>query len=203
MNEVDFSKDAHLCSAAQTNSVFGTKLLPVEANSADAWVWLAYDQLNVAFLESLNVEGRLGVVLIESSAKAQRRPYHQQKLGVLLSNQRHFALELQAMGYPVTYLIGQTPYAQILSTVQSQLGNLHCITAAERELRNEVAHLVEGGQLIEHEHPGWLTPQAWFTSSVGNEPPFRMDAFYRKVRKETGWLMDEGKPRWWQVQFRR
>ncbi len=194
MDEVDLSVDAGVFSAAKSNGAFGTKLISVNPNAADAWVWLAYDQLNVGFLESLNLEGRLGVVLIESSAKAQRRPYHQQKLGVLLSNQRHFALELQAMGFPVIYLIGQAPYEQMLASLQPQLKHLHCITAAERELRNEVAHLTEDGLLIEHKHPGWLTPQEWFTSSVGEVPPFRMDSFYRKVRKETGWLMDEGKP---------
>ena len=77
---------------------------PCFDDAVATWVWLAYDQLNVAFLESLDLDN-LGVVLIESSHKAQRRPYHQQKLGVLLANQRHFALELQSQGIPVLYLL--------------------------------------------------------------------------------------------------
>ena len=173
---------------------FAKALAPVEFDSADAWVWLAYDQLNTVFLESLNLDGKVGVVLIESSDKAGRRPYHQQKLGVLLSNQRHFAVELQDAGHPVAYLISPKPYAAVLEDVAQQTGSLHAVQAAERELRLEVAPLVENGLLQVHEHPGWLTPRSWFIESVGEQPPFRMDAFYRKVRQETGWMMTEGKP---------
>ena len=38
-----------------------------------------------------------GIVLIESPHKAALRPYHRQKLALVLANQRHFALE-QAQG---------------------------------------------------------------------------------------------------------
>ena len=169
-------------------------MLPVDAQTVDTWVWLAYDQLNIAFLDALDLDGKVGVVLIESSHKAQRRPYHQQKLGVLLSNQRHFALELQATGYPVMYVISRLNYAQVLSGLSGSLGTIHGVQAAERELRLEVAPLEEDGSLMIHEHPGWLTPRSWFVESVGTEPPFRMDAFYRKVRQSTGWMMEGGKP---------
>ena len=194
MNDVVFSNDENHRLANHTKGALGSSLASVKAEDADVWVWLAYDQLNVAFLDALNLEGRLGVVLIESSTKAKRRPYHQQKLGVLLSNQRHFALELQAMGYPVAYLISSASYGEVLGSVLSTVGSLHGVAAAERELREEVAHLTAQGRLIEHEHPGWLTPRNWFLDSVGDTPPFRMDAFYRKVRQETGWLMNDGKP---------
>ena len=194
MNELVFPNDARHRFATQSKGAFGSSLTAAKAEDADEWVWLAYDQLNVAFLDTLELEGRLGVVLIESSTKAQRRPYHQQKLGVLLSNQRHFAVELEAAGYPVAYVISSGSYSEILQSVVNLLGNLHCITAAERELRQELAHLIGDGHLIEHDHTGWLTPRAWFLNSVGDTPPFRMDAFYRTVRKETGWMMEDGKP---------
>ena len=135
MNELVFPNDARHRFATQSTGSFGSSLTAAKAEDADVWVWLAYDQLNVAFLDTLEVEGRLGVVLIESSAKAQQRPYHQQKLGVLLSNQRHFAVELETAGYPVAYVISSSSYGEILQSVVNLLGNLHCITAAERELR--------------------------------------------------------------------
>ena len=65
---------------------FSSVLKPAPPSDADAWVWLAYDQLHPSMLSSLSLDGTVGVVLIESSVKARRRPYHQQKLGVLLSN---------------------------------------------------------------------------------------------------------------------
>ena len=194
MDELISPSDAQYRFATQSKGALASSLSSVKAEDADVWVWLAYDQLNIAFLDALNIEGRVGVILIESSAKAKRRPYHQQKLGVLLSNQRHFAVELKAAGYPVAYLISSASYGETLRSFTNRFGNLHCITAAERELRKELAPLIGEGHLIEHEHPGWLTPRDWFISSVGDKPPFRMDAFYRKVRKETGWMMEDGKP---------
>ena len=92
------------------------------------------------------------------------------------------------------YLIGQASYGEILGHLCARLGPVHAVCAAERELRNEVATLEAAGHLLMHEHPGWLTPRSWFVDSVGTEPPFRMDAFYRKVRQSTGWLMENGKP---------
>ena len=158
------------------------------------WVWLAYDQLNLDFLSSLETKESLGVVLIESSDKGQRRPYHQQKLGVLLSNQRHAAVEFQETGVPVLYLIGDMTYADVLRQFSAVVGTVHAFKHAERELRVEVEPLVREGLLHLHHHPGWLTPRSWFEQSVGDQPPYRMDAFYRKVRQKTGWLMVDGKP---------
>ena len=180
-------------SAANRTGAFGDALHDVVPSDAEMWVWLSYDQLNVAFLESIEYE-KVGVVLIESSEKANRRPYHQQKLGALLSNQRHFALELQSSGIPVLYLLSDAGYGAVVEHVSSSFGPLHCFTHAERELRQEVEHAIASGVLIEHPHPGWLTPRSWFVESVGETPPFRMDAFYRKVRQQTGWMMEEGKP---------
>lgn len=173
---------------------FSSVLKPATPTDADAWVWLAYDQLHPDMLSSLSLDGTVGVVLIESSAKAKRRPYHQQKLGVLLSNQRHFAVELQDAGTPVVYVSTHEGYGEALASLTAEVGPIQCIRAAERELREEVASLVEDGRLVEHDHPGWLTPRSWFLSSVGQEPPYRMDSFYRKVRQETGWMMEDGKP---------
>lgn len=173
---------------------FGAALPPPVLENVDRWVWLAYDQLNLAFLEALETEERLGVVLIESVEKARRRPYHQQKLGVLLSNQRHFALELAAQSIPVLYLITRSTYGDVVRHLSRSLGVLSAFVAAERELRQEVEPLEQEGLLTVLPHPGWLTPRTWFTESVGHEPPFRMDAFYRTVRQSTGWLMEDGKP---------
>ena len=81
-------------SAANRTGAFGDALHDVAPSDAEMWVWLSYDQLNVAFLETIESKN-VGVVLIESSEKANRRPYHQQKLGVLslihISSPRDYA----------------------------------------------------------------------------------------------------------------
>ena len=151
MANMTSSDNASLLLASEMSGSFGEAMVPVDVETVDTWVWLAYDQLNIAFLDALDLDGKVGVVLIESSHKAQRRPYHQQKLGVLLSNQRHFALELQAAGYPVMYVISRLNYAHTLSELRSSLGTINGVRAAERELRLEIAPLEEDGSLMIHE----------------------------------------------------
>lgn len=172
----------------------GEALGPVPTKPENSWIFVAYDQLNEALLTSINeAHGPLGLVFIESSEKASRRPYHQQKLALLLSNMRHFAVEMVQRGWPVLYLSTTGTYAQGL---EDAMGStiVHAIEPAERELRRDLSVIVADGRMTVHEHEGWLTKRAWFDESVGVEPPFRMDAFYRRVRKETGWLMVEGQP---------
>jgi deoxyribodipyrimidine photolyase-related protein len=50
------------------------------------------------------------------------------------------------------------------------------------------------GQLDFIPHEGWLTGADQFKASNPKAPPWRMDAFYRHVRRETGILMEGKKP---------
>lgn len=122
---------------------------------------------------------QLALLLVENPDKAARRPYHKQKLAWILTQQRQFALEQAERGVHVRYRVGD--YRQ-------EVDQLDCVVArpAEWEMRQELAHR----DFLEHE--GWLTSTRQF-EQLG-DPPWRMDAFYRKVRQETGILMDRGKP---------
>ena len=183
-----------LLDASKGRGFFASQVNSVGPKDAQRWVWLAYDQLNLAFLESLErADESLGVILIESSLKGRSKPFHQQKLAFLLSNQRHFALEVQAQGIPVHFVSTDRSFGDALKHL-GDFGVIESFEHAERSLRKSVETLVAEGKVVLHPHPGWLTQREWFESSVGTEPPFRMDKFYRRVRKETGWLMEEGKP---------
>lgn len=157
-----------------------------------AWYFLAYDQLSEEFgpLARLAPE-QIGIVLVESAAKARRRPYHKQKLAMVLANLRHFALEQAQRGVEIEYLAGDHSYADALGAVIARRGRLRMMRPAERELRVELRALVERGDLVEEPHDGWLTGAREFVDAVGPEPPWRMDAFYRYIRRQRGILMDE------------
>jgi deoxyribodipyrimidine photolyase-related protein len=153
------------------------------------WVYVPYDQLNDGMgpLASYPAE-ELAIVLIENPSKAARRPYHRQKLAWVLLQQRQFALEQAARGVHVHYAVGD--YLEVLS----QLGQPCLIQQpAERELRQELQPLVKSGQLQVLPHQGWLTTSEQFLGSQKG-PPWRMDAFYRRVRQDSGILMEKGKP---------
>jgi deoxyribodipyrimidine photolyase-related protein len=158
------------------------------------WIFVAYDQLTDAVGPLSRIDPRkAGIVLVENRWKAARRPYHKQKLAMVLANLRHFALEQAERGVAVRHVAGNGLYSEILLPIVKELGPLKLMRPAEHELRTDLRPLFESGALEEVVHEGWLTTTKQFRESQ-NGPPWRMDAFYRQVRRESGILMELGKP---------
>ena len=69
------------------------------------WLFVPYDQLTdtVGPLSREDPKS-LGIVLVENAWKGDRRPYHKQKLALILTNMRHFALEQAERGIAVRHL---------------------------------------------------------------------------------------------------
>ena len=158
------------------------------------WVYVPYDQLTdeIGPLSRLDPE-TTGIVLVETSWKGDRRPYHRQKLAITLANQRHFALEQARRGFAVQYIVDTRRYGLVLAQAIDELGPLTTMEPAERELRADISELRESGDLEVLPHDGWLTTPEQFRESQ-DEPPWRMDKFYRHVRRDTGILMEDGSP---------
>lgn len=161
------------------------------------WVYVPYDQLcdRIGPLAE-DDPSALGIVMIESRAKAARRPYHKQKLALVLANQRRFALEQAERGVAVHHVAGEAGYADALRGAIEAIAPaepLRVMEPAERELRIELQPLVDEGLLEILPHAGWLTTRDQFERSQ-TKRPWRMDAFYRLVRRESGVLMDGKKP---------
>jgi deoxyribodipyrimidine photolyase-related protein len=174
-------------------SIFRERL---DANRVDAsgrrWLFVPYDQLTDAVGPLSRTPPReLGIVVVECLAKAARRPYHKQKLALVLTSLRHFALEQAERGVAVRHVVGRS-YAEALLGVR-ELGPLGVMRPAERELRVELAPLLESGALELLPHEGWLTTTEDFRAATRGGA-WRMDAFYRHVRRRLGVLMDDGKP---------
>ncbi len=163
--------------------------------SGRVWIFVPEDQLS-AQIGPLSRQDpcRSGIVLVESHWKAARRPYHKQKLAFTLCNLRHFALEQAARGVAVRYIQTAEPYGTALGPLISELGPLSVMEPAERELRLDIEPLARSGALHVVPHEGWLTVRKQFLRGVGARPPWRMDSFYRLVRRETGILMNGSKP---------
>lgn len=160
------------------------------------WIFIPYDQLTdqIGPLSRLEASDA-GIVLVESPWKAARRPYHKQKLALILANLRHFALEQAERGVAVRHVVSHGPYRDALRPLADELGPIATMEPAERELRLDLAPLVSEGGLTIVPHEGWLTTREQFEQSQGGPPPWRMDAFYRRIRRDSGILMDEaGKP---------
>ena len=160
------------------------------------WVFVPYDQLTDAVGPLAETSpDELGIVMVETSWKGDRRPYHRQKLALILANQRHFALEQARRGVAVQYLTDDRPYLPILAEAADDLGRLTVMEPAERELRMDLSPLAGTDALNVVPHQGWMTTADDFVTSQGdNVPPWRMDAFYRHLRRKTGILMEDGSP---------
>lgn len=159
------------------------------------WIFVPYDQLTDAVGPlAREAPADLGIVLVENPWKAARRPYHRQKLALVLTNLRHFALEQAGRGVAVRHVVANGPYRDALSGLSQELGPLRVMDPAERELRTDLAPLVESGALEVLPNETWMTTPGDFDPNAKG-PPWRMDAFYRRVRRRTGLLMDAaGKP---------
>jgi deoxyribodipyrimidine photolyase-related protein len=183
---------------ARRKSPFAAALAERQAGRAArarAWVFVPYDQLSdrIGLLAERDPR-EVGILLVEHPGKAARRPYHRQKLALVLANLRQFALEQAARGVAVRHVVADAGgYAGAVEALAREVGPVVVHEPAERELRVELAR-VPRGLIAARPHDGWLTTRAQFDRAAPAGPPWRMDAFYRLVRRDTGILMEGGKP---------
>ena len=156
------------------------------------WIYVPYDR----FTDSVGPlteqpAADTGIVIVESTAKALRRPYHKKKLVVLISNMRHFALEQQARDVSVLYHFSPSSHGQALLDLQRthHLPTLTCTTPAERELRLDLNSAQENGLAINLvEDPTWASTTKDFLDTYGpyqHRKSYVMDRFYRRMRQQT------------------
>jgi hypothetical protein len=112
------------------------------------WIYIPYDRYTdcVGPLREQPASGTR-IVIVESTAKAFRRPYHKKKLIVLISNMRHFALEQKARGVSVLYHFSDLSHGQAPLELQRKhhLPSLTCMVPAERELRLDLSSARQSG----------------------------------------------------------
>ncbi len=172
------------------------------------WIYVPYDRFTDRtgpLAEQTAAD--TGIVIVESTAKIHRRPYHKKKLVVLIANMRHFALEQAARGVCVLYHFSPGSHGQALLELQrdGSLPRLTMMAPAERELRLDLAAAVRGGlRMDEVPDTTWLSTTADFTDVYGTYEPgksYVMDRFYRRQREKGGILMANGRPLGGQISF--
>ncbi len=167
-----------------------------QGNQPGRWAFIPYDQLSAqtgVLRDSQPAD--LGLIFCETRWKPSQRPYHKQKLALLLSNQRQFALEMARAGYAVRYLDDDRPYANILEDCADKCGVIDVMEPAEFELRQQLRPLVERGLIRPLPNDYWYTTVDDFRRSQGKHRKWRMDRFYRYIRKKYDVLVDDkGKP---------
>jgi len=136
------------------------------------------------------------VIMIESVQEAQYVWSHKAQIALFLAAMRHFAQALEKLHYPLTY-IKESPFS-IVETLRQQVlegrvTHLVCITPGEWRLKQEIALLAQELDLRlemrEDEH--FFCSHQEFESWAANRKEFRLEYFYRQMRKTHRILVDE------------
>lgn len=186
-------------------SLFHRQILPAHPTPKDItsrrWLYIPYDRLtDLTGPLAQQPASQTGIVIIESAAKSNRRPYHKKKLVLLIANMRHFALEQAARGVSVLFHFSPHDPGTALLEAQRQhnLPTLTTTQPAERELRIDLERAIaQGLQLNLLPDTTWLSTTEDFTEVFGPYKTGRsyvMDRFYRRMRQQTGILMESAKP---------
>src|SRR3954464_15149905 len=149
---------------------------------ADAPLWLFADQLGP------HVYGDHDVVLVESARVLRRRPFHRQKLHLVLSGMRHLAAEL---GDRVRYLRTDT-YREALA----QLGRPVLVHEPTSHAAADLVERLRKEGLVEEilPTPTFALSRREFADWAGDRSTFRMEDFYRAQRVRFDVLMDGPDP---------
>ena len=161
-------------------------------------IWILGDRLTTKQLTlKNNQENRrqTPVILIESSDYARQRVYHQQKLVLVWSAMRHFAAELQANQWPVTYEIAvgfRTPLQAWIKA--NQISELQITTPCDRPFLRQIQNLDLNCEIkfLPDNHFLWSRDE--FITWSKNRKRLLMEDFYRAGRKKFNILMDGKKP---------
>jgi len=158
-------------------------------------VWLLGDQLHP---ESDVLDDDDRVLLIESTAFAERRPYHPQKLGLVFAAMRHARDRLRGAGYDVEYRRAETFGAALDGHFDAYPGDdLRLMEPPSHGAGERLRELVEarGGSLALVDDDRFLcSPAAFDDWHGGDDDEFRHEDFYRWLRRREDVLMDGDDP---------
>lgn len=167
-------------------------------------VYIHVDQLRmhawepwIELCRNAQKEQKTAFVFIESREKGHQIAHHKKKATFMLSSARHFALELAARDVPVVYVATTKTLVDPLATWLAQapkrrLTYMEPSEWDERALFADLATTYRDQVDIEPNTLFIADAERWRQKIA---PGFRMETFYRALRKESGLLMDEnGQP---------
>ncbi len=161
------------------------------------------DQLSRDISSLADIEPDDVVLLVEVAEETQYVRHHKQKIALLFSAMRHFAAELSASGIKTDYVHLADP-----NNTGSFTGELGRAIARHRPERIIVTE--PGEWRVEHAMRGWhkqfdvpvhiradnrfFCSRARFAQWAAGRGSYRMEFFYREMRRETGLLMEAAGP---------
>ena len=173
------------------------------------WIYVPYDRFTdrVGPVSEQSAH-ETGIVIVESTAKALRRPYHKKKLVVLISNMRHFALEQQARGVSVLYHFSPTSHGQALLDLQRRqialnttchriqlcIGDDSSVAAQRDTFRPSGGSFIEQGIECRDHHSHSPIFDAMALRNTSLEPEKKLAAILSAISPDAGQLSCNPRP---------
>lgn len=143
------------------------------------------------------------VLMMEVAQEADTVPHHRKKLIFLFSAMRHFARELEAQGWTVDYIKledeeNRQSFTEEVSraTERYAVSHIRVCEPSEYRVRQAVKEWEQSLGI-----PTTITPDDRFIAThdefaawADGRKQYRMEFFYREMRRKTGLLMDGDKP---------
>jgi len=160
------------------------------------------DQLSPALSSLRDLQAADRVLMAEVASEASYTPHHKQKIILIFSAMRHFAAVLQQQGIQVSYFDYQQKISSLTEAVAIELA-MHpeldqiCLTeCGEYRLEQEILSWQElfKRPVQQLEDDRFIATKAMFQHWALDRKQYRMEYFYREMRRYTGLLMQDGQP---------
>ncbi|WP_445664600.1 cryptochrome/photolyase family protein [Fodinibius sp. AD559] len=159
-------------------------------------IFVLHDQLNLSVWPDWICEEKPLLIFIEAKAKGDSLPYHKKKLTSVLSSMRHFAIECYEKDYPVYYHPTEGGFDGGLAEILTEYSDLYTtfMTPSEWGIRKRLRNLKKqfGDRITEVPNRFFFADTDQWKENIG--PGYRMEYFYRDMRRKTGYLMNGNDP---------
>ena len=192
--QVSRSEDRVYVLTADTAKEVNKAVREIDADQLDV-LYVHPDQLNLDVFPEDLLEMKPWLLFVESKADSSILPFHKKKLVLERSAQRHFARDAAGSGCRVLEIRTGMPSADIFEALlDDKRVILHVMEPVSHQPRNDLEKL--SGRFKKRVQ---LIPNGFFLAAP--EPwkekirsGYRMEFFYREMRRQTGYLMKDGKP---------
>lgn len=166
-----------------------------DVRSYEKGVFILHDQLNLDAWPEWVKEDKPLLIFMESRGKGIELPHHKFKVTYILSSMRHFALECKDKGFDILYHSTNGHFDDGLREIINDYdGTLYYMTPSEWDSRVRLSS-------IKNEYQDRITeiPNGFFLADAIQwkekiTPGYRMEYFYREMRRQTGYLMKGDNP---------
>ncbi|MBD2189164.1 cryptochrome/photolyase family protein [Pseudanabaena mucicola] len=164
--------------------------------NCDRSLFILHDQLNLSVFPKQLLDQKPLLIFVESLKYATAIPHHKQKLVYILSAQRHFAIACYQQGFPILNLFTEGFHAEALAEFLQQYPaiKLSYMQPSEWDTRSQMAALADTfcDRIEQIPNNFFIADADQFKDKI--KKGYRLENFYRELRKQTGYLMADGKP---------